>query len=150
MVPDHEAFIRQALRLAQSAVEHGNHPFGALLAKDGEVLLTAENTVRTSGDPTGHAEMNLVRAAALQLEPEVLSQSVLYTSTEPCAMCSGGIYWVGIPAVVYACSAEALARITGPSLLFPCRELFARGARPTQVIGPILEEEGVRLHQTFW
>ncbi|HEX2621338.1 MAG TPA: hypothetical protein VHL11_14365, partial [Phototrophicaceae bacterium] len=60
-VSEHEPLIRECYRLAAQAVEHGNHPFGALLVLDGEIVLTSENTVNTANDPTGHAELNLVR-----------------------------------------------------------------------------------------
>ena len=82
MPDDHERLIRECYALARSAVEIGNHPFGALLAKDGEVILTAENTVHSDGDVTRHAELNLVSRAARELDPETLSQCTLYTSTE--------------------------------------------------------------------
>jgi len=146
----HETFIRKSIELAQSAVEKGNHPFGALLVKDGEIILTAENSVHTENDCTRHAELNLVSQAVRQFDEAILNQSTLYTSTEPCAMCSGSIYWSGIAAVVFACSVEGLASITGGNLLLPCREVFSRGQRQIEVIGPILEPESIELHKTFW
>ncbi len=147
---ENERFIRQCLLLAESAVKRGDHPFGALLVNDGEVVLTALNTVNTERDLTGHAEMNLVRRASKDLPVGVVRESVLYTSTEPCPMCAGGIYWVGISTVVFGCPAEALGRIVGPSLLVSCRDIFAQGARHIEVIGPILEEEAIQIHERFW
>lgn len=146
----HETFIRKSIELAQNAVEKGNHPFGALLVKDGEIILTAENSVHTENDCTRHAELNLVSQAVRQFDTETLLQSTLYTSTEPCAMCSGSIYWSGISAVVFACSVEGLASITGGNLLLPCREVFSCGQRKIEVIGPVLESESMELHKTFW
>ena len=146
----HQKFIRECLRLAEQAVHHGNHPFGALLLKDGVVLLTAENTVNSEQDRVGHAELNLIRRASRQLGPEVMAGSTLYTSTEPCPMCAGAIYWAGISTVVFSCSAEALGRITGGEFIIPCREIFARGRRRIEVIGPILEEDSLKIHQGFW
>src|SRR6478672_12994990 len=99
----HEELLRQAIVVARQAREHGNHPFGALLADpDGNVLLSAENTVVTGTDATGHAETNLVRLASARYSTSELRGLTLYTSTEPCAMCSGAIYWSGIGTVVYA------------------------------------------------
>lgn len=146
----HEAFIREAIHLAAQAREHGNHPFGALLVHDGKVILTAENTVNTEHDHTCHAELNLVSNAAQQFESQILSKTSLYTSTEPCAMCSGAIYWTGISTVVYGFPAEALGDMAGGGLIIPCREIFARGTNPVQVIGPILEEEARKVHEGFW
>ena len=77
---EHEAYIKQSYRLARSAQENGNQPFGALLVINGDVILTAENTVVTDHDITRHAEMNLVSRATRELDPENLTQSTLYTS----------------------------------------------------------------------
>ncbi len=148
--------MRRALRLARVARDHGNHPFGALLAgPDGTVLLEAENTVITAADRTGHAEINLVRQACLTLDPEALAAATLYTSTEPCAMCAGAIYWAGVSRVVFGLREGELRALTGddpanPTLAMPCREVFARGQRPVEVIGPVLEDEARAIHQGFW
>jgi tRNA(Arg) A34 adenosine deaminase TadA len=146
----HKPFVRKALILAEQAVEHGNHPFGALLVKGEEVILTAENAVNTENDVTRHAELVLVSRASKTLAPEVLAECTLYTSTEPCAMCAGAIYWAGIPRVVYGCPAETVAEIASSTFVVPCRELFARGQPVVEVVGPVLEDEAVRLHRAFW
>ena len=148
------SLLRQALALAASAREHGNHPFGALLADPaGQVLLAAENTVNTARDATGHAELNLVRLASAQFSREALAGATLYTSTEPCPMCSGAIFWSGIGRVVYALSEDGLYAMTGDSpdsLKLTCREVLARGGRPIEVRGPLLEDEAALVHQGFW
>ena len=148
--------LRQAMRIAENAAAQGNHPFGALLAdSDGKVIRTAENTVITDQDVTGHAETNLVRNASRTLGRTVLSGLTLYTSCEPCAMCTGAIYWAGIRRVVYALAETSLLTLTGthpdnPTLQVPCRVVLAGGQRPTTVIGPVLEEEASKPHRTFW
>ena len=146
----HYTFIRRAIELAQSAVDKGNHPFGALLVLNGEIILEAENMVNTEHDATSHAEPNLVKLAAKTFAPEILSQAILYTSTEPCMMCCGGIYWAGISHVVYACGETALAQYAGDDFLVPSRELFAHGIRPMRIEGPILEDEAALLHANYW
>ena len=123
-----ESLVRQAIALAREARAAGNHPFGALLAVDGAVVLTALNTVHTDSDPTAHAETNLVADAIRRLTPDEIARSVLYTSCEPCAMCVGKMYWAGIRTVVYALPAGDLAKLAGGSFLVPCRDLFARAA----------------------
>ena len=150
MSANHESFIRQCYELARAAEASGNHPFGALLARDGCVVLSAENSVHTDHDCTRHAELNLVSQAVRTLDPQVVSGSILYTSTEPCAMCSGAIYWAGIRTVVYGCSATTLGRIAKSSFVVPCRDVFARATQPTVVIGPVLEDEGAEIHRLFW
>ena len=145
-----EKFMQEAIDLAAQARENGNHPFGALLVLDGKVALTAENTVNTDHDVTHHAEMNLVSAAARQFSPDALSKMTLYTSTEPCAMCAGGIYWAGIRKVVYGCTAATLGEMAIGTFVVPCRDLFARGDEETVVVGPVMEETAVVVHLGFW
>ncbi len=81
-----EQFIRQAIQLAEQARQCGNDPFGALLAVDGQVVLTAENTVNSEGNPTRHAEINLVQKAIREMTKEQIAKATLYASCEPCAM----------------------------------------------------------------
>ncbi len=146
--------LRLAFAVARRAREHGNHPFGALLADgQGNVLLEAENTVNTDHDCTGHAELNLMRLASQRFSAETLSRCTLYTSTEPCPMCAGSIFWGGVGRVVYALSEEGLYAMTGDSpdkLPLPCRDVFARGGRPVEVLGPAIEEEARQVHVGFW
>jgi tRNA(Arg) A34 adenosine deaminase TadA len=151
-----EDHLLRAIALARQSREKGNHPFGSLLVDpSGGILLEAENTVVTGRDLTGHAELNLVRAASMQLAVEALQGSTLYTSTEPCAMCSGAIYWSDIGRVVYALGSETLTamleNVEGTSTLaLSCREVFARGSRSIDVSGPHLMEEAMAVHEGFW
>ncbi len=148
--------LQAAIAVARQAREHGNHPFGAVLADaHGQALLTAENTVLTDKDITGHAETNLVRLASQRFSPEQLARCTLYSSTEPCAMCAGAIHWSGIGRVVYALSEVDLYAIVGPSpehLMLPCREVFAHTQRPIEVRGPAsaVEREARAVHKGFW
>jgi tRNA(Arg) A34 adenosine deaminase TadA len=154
--PADEQLLLRTIELAQLAREHGNHPFGALLADSaGRILLEAENTVVNERDITAHAELNLVRAASMQLDAEVLHGATLYTSTEPCAMCAGAIYWAGIGRVVYALGADQLTALVEeisdePTLQLSCREVLAHGGRAIEVSGPHLTEQATAVHDGFW
>jgi tRNA(Arg) A34 adenosine deaminase TadA len=145
-----DRFVKDAIGLARQARAEGNHPFGALLVVDGEVVLTAQNTVITDRNPTAHAETNLIEKAIRKLAPEQIRRSVLYTSCEPCAMCVGKIYWAGIRSVVYALSADELATMAGRRFLVPCRDLFARASEPVAVEGPVPLAEAREVHLGFW
>lgn len=145
-----EQFLRRAIELARQSREHGNHPFGALLVVDGHEALTAENTVNTERNPTSHAETNLIQKAVRELSPDELARATLYTSCEPCAMCTGAIYWAGVRRVVYALSSQELARLAGGDFLVPCRELFNRARETVEVTGPLLFEEAVKVHEGYW
>jgi len=89
-------FMRAALMEAEAAVADGNHPFGAVLVLDGEVVLLGRNAVVTENDATRHAELVLASAAGKMIPRAALSQATMYTSTAPCPMCSGAIYWTGM------------------------------------------------------
>src|SRR5262245_32902553 len=145
-----ERLVRQAIELARQARHAGNHPFGALLALNGKVLLTAQNTIATDRDPTAHAESNLVAEAIRRLTPDQIRRSVLYSSCEPCAMCVGKTYWAGIRSVVYALPSEELAALAARDFVIPCRELFSRSRDGVQVVGPLLVDEAREVHGGFW
>ncbi|MGD8822180.1 MAG: nucleoside deaminase [Anaerolineales bacterium] len=155
MDENHGRFIRHSIQIAQRARDNGNHPFGALLVDaQGQILLEAENTVVTQRDCTGHAEANLMRLASSQFDSDFLANCTLYTSTEPCPMCAGAIFWGNVRRVVFGLSMEGLYDLIGPgnedSLVLPCRQVFEHGKKPVEVIGPILEEEARVVHQNFW
>ena len=147
---DDSQLIRECIRLSEQAVQKGNHPFGALLVLGEDIILTAENTVATERDWTRHAELNLISFAMRDYDAQTLSRCTLYTSTEPCAMCSGAIYRAGVPRVVFGCSSETLGSITGRGPEITSRQIFAAGKRTVEVIGPILENEAVEVHRRFW
>lgn len=153
---DDAAFLRRSFEVARRAREHGNHPFGALLAgPGGEILLESENGYLPDRDMTAHAERLLATRASRTWRPEALASCTLYSSAEPCAMCAAAAYWAGIGRVVYALSERRLKEVTGahpenPTLDLPCRAVFAAGQRRVEVVGPLLEEEGAALHAGAW
>jgi guanine deaminase len=99
--------VEEALR---SAVAPGGGPFGAVVARDSEVLGVGRNQVVALRDPTAHAEIVAIRAACARLESFQLAGCDLYSSCEPCPMCLGAIYWARPRAVYYAATrADAAA-----------------------------------------
>eukprot|EP00050_Salpingoeca_kvevrii_P003832 m.235279 g.235279 ORF g.235279 m.235279 type:complete len:189 (-) comp10889_c0_seq1:113-679(-) len=165
-----KSHLRRALTLAEEAVQRGNHPFGCVIVRrltstDGSVIdskrvVEAGNVVHTDHDPTGHAEMNAIRLLGKYVASPDAQTGVaegvqvsyeLFTSTEPCIMCCGGIYWSFlVDRVVYACPESGLAKHAGDDFLASCRETLARGKRPIAVQGPYLQEEAEKLHAGFW
>ena len=143
--------LRRAIELAAEARAAGDMPFGSLLAgPDGEVLVEDRNTVLTSNDITAHPELKTALWASRNLEGEVAARTTMYTSTEPCPMCCGAIYWARIRRVVFGCSAEALARLAGPGFSISARALLAHAAHPTAVLGPLLEAQAIEVHTGYW
>jgi len=148
--------LRRAIVLAAESRALGQHPFGAVLADaEGRVLMEAGNGFHPHGDGTAHAERLLATRACVELPPEARAAATLYSSAEPCAMCSGAIYWAGIGRVVYGLSEARLKAMIGPNpenltMDLPCRQVFAAGQRVIAVEGPMLEDEAAVAHRGFW
>ena len=138
----------QALQLAidasAAAVVNGDGPFGAtLVSSDGGQHLVAANNVKSASDCTGHAEMNVLRAAQQQWGRDKLRGATLYASGEPCAMCAGALFWAGVNRVVFGASQADVIRLLGisPAMPINSRTTLA-GAQPAvQIEGPLLNEE---------
>ena len=99
------AFLRRAIEIAAAAVTSGDAPYGSLLVDaQGVVLMRAHNTVERDRDISAHPEFKLARWAARELSPEAAAATTMYTSCQPCGMCSGAIVRSGLGRVVYALS----------------------------------------------
>ncbi|MDO4163561.1 MAG: nucleoside deaminase [Bacteroides sp.] len=97
-----EELMRKAIELSIENVANGGGPFGAVIAKDGEIVATGVNRVTAQCDPTAHAEVSAIRAATASLKDFNLSGCEIYTSCEPCPMCLGAIYWARLSKMYYA------------------------------------------------
>jgi tRNA(adenine34) deaminase len=98
---DHEFYMREALREARLAEADGEVPVGAVLVISGDIVARAHNTPIATHDPTAHAEMNLLRAAAARLENYRLEEATVYASLEPCVMCAGALVHARIQRLVF-------------------------------------------------
>ena len=103
--------MREAIRLASANVENGGGPFGAVIARGGEIIATGVNRVTANCDPTAHAEVSAIRAAAQKLGTFNLSGCEIYSSCEPCPMCLGAIYWARLDRLFYGNTKGDAARI---------------------------------------
>lgn len=104
-------FLRRAIELASNNVRSGaGGPFGALIVRQGQIVAEAANSVTASCDPTAHAEVNAIRAAARKLGSFSLAGCELYTSCEPCPMCLASAYWARVDCIHYAAGAADAAR----------------------------------------
>lgn len=93
--------MKTAIDLSVKNVAEGGGPFGAVIAKDGKIVATGVNRVTADHDPTAHAEVSAIRAAAKALGTFDLSGCEIYTSCEPCPMCLGAIYWAHLDRMYY-------------------------------------------------
>ena len=106
-----DELMREAIRLASANVENGGGPFGAVIARGGEIIATGVNRVTANCDPTAHAEVSAIRAAAQKLGTFNLSGCQIYSSCEPCPMCLGAIYWARLDRLFYGNTKADAARI---------------------------------------
>ena len=140
--------LKRCAEISRQSRAGGNTPFGALLAdKEGNILLEQPNVEITE----------VAEKASRQYSKDFLKDCTLYTTAEPCAMCAGAIYWAGIGRVVYGMSEKDLLAHTGadpqnPTFDLPCREVFARGQKKIEVVGPFPElvEEIAGVHEGYW
>lgn len=108
-----EFYMEKAIALSEAAVAHGNEPFGAVLVKNDEIVFTNENQIYTRHDPTFHAEFGLIREFCASAGVTDLHEYTLYSSCEPCFMCSGAMVWVKLGRLVYGASNTDLENILG-------------------------------------
>ncbi|GAA5164886.1 nucleoside deaminase [Viridibacterium curvum] len=147
---DDTHYMQLAIAASRQAMDEGNFPYGAtLLTRDGRSHVSRNNQV-TTGDCTGHAEVVLIREAAQTMGPEALKGATVYASGEPCAMCSGALFWAGVARVVYAMPTRTINRIGGaPWLDVRSIDVLGRASHATQVVGPLLEDEATAVLQEW-
>jgi tRNA(Arg) A34 adenosine deaminase TadA len=139
MEPDHERYMRRAIEIA-----HGNPdaPFGCVIVDKeiGEVVAEGLNDAEKS--PVLHGETDAV-IRLFENDPDTdASRLVLYTTAEPCPMCSGAILWAGIPHVVYGTSIETLKELGRPHIDLSCEEVAGRASfEGFAVTGGVLEQD---------
>ena len=105
-------FMYRAIQLSLQNIDAGvGGPFAAVVVKDGKIIAEGTNRVTSTNDPTAHAEVIAIRAAAQALRSFQLVECDLYTTCEPCPMCMGAIYWSRLAKVYYANTHNDAAKI---------------------------------------
>ena len=99
---DAKRFLCEAIVLAHANIGKGGRPFGAVVVKDGEIVGRGVNEMLSTGDPTSHAELNALRAAAQNLRSPRLEGAAVYASGQPCPMCLAAMRMAGITEIAYA------------------------------------------------
>lgn len=145
-----EIFISKAIELSKRAVENGNEPFGAVLVKDGEIVFTSENQIYTKKDPTYHAEAGLIREFCARFAITDLNEYTLYSSCEPCFMCSGALVWVNLGRLVYSSSNEDLENILGNKGCNCSKMVFDNSFRAPSVTSGVLREESLKVLKGYF
>jgi tRNA(adenine34) deaminase len=141
VVTPEESFMKAAIAEAYKAVEKNEVPVGAVVVCDNLIIARAHNLTETLNDPTAHAEMQAITAAANYLGGKYLTGCTVYVTVEPCPMCAGALNWSQVSNLVYGCDdiKRGYTTISG-SLLHP----------KTKVKKGVLEEECSRLMKSFF
>ena len=143
-----EELMRKAIELSRKNVAEGGGPFGAVIARNGEIVATGVNRVTDSCDPTAHAEVSAIRAAAAKLGTFDLSGCEIFTSCEPCPMCLGAIYWAHLDRIYYGNTKHDAAAF-GFDDAFIYRELSLKPADRKLKSAVLLPEEAIAAFETW-
>jgi tRNA(adenine34) deaminase len=134
---NNEYFMRVALEVAKK----GDSPYGAVIVKDGEIVAAAHNTVKQDSDPSAHAEINVIRILTSKLKNPSLEGYKIYTTGEPCPMCTSACIWSGISEIIYGASIQDLMDIKQSQIDISCEEVIAKSFRNIRITKGILKEE---------
>lgn len=140
--------LARAVQLARDAVEEGGRPFGAVVVVDGRIVGEGANRAALENDPTWHAELAAIRAAATALGSPHLEGATVYSSGEPCAMCLAACYWAGIDRVVHGATVED-ATAAGFPVGDIYRELALPGERRRVATVHVADEAAVALLRSW-
>lgn len=147
---DDQRFMQLAIDASAQALAEGDVPFGASLVKAGELLHVSLNRQVTTNDPLAHAEIVLVREVLATLGKQALEGATVYASGEPCAMCTGALFWVGTHRIVYGASQrEIIEALGGPELPIRSDEVLGSSEPRVRVDGPVLGSEAVAVLRKF-
>jgi tRNA(Arg) A34 adenosine deaminase TadA len=149
MSQENEKFMKIAIEQALKARENGNEPFGAVLVYNGEIVMKNENEIHSFFDPTSHAELGLLQKFCQKNKISDLSDYVLYSSCEPCAMCAGAVVWTKLGKVVYSVSNDQLSQISGQTIDYSSENIYVTARQRPAVVKNILNSEGLRVFENY-
>jgi len=144
-----EKFMTIAIQMAFNARKAGNEPFGAILVKHDEIVMYGENKINSFCDPTHHAEIGLIRTYCTEHNIFDLSDYTLYTSCEPCVMCTGAMVWSKLGKIVYSVSHDQLAEIAGSNIMIASKEVFEKSPHKPLLIEQVLNAEGLKVFEGY-
>lgn len=144
-----QEYMGLAIEVARRGVEAGQSPFGSVIVRDGTVVAAGHNTVWKTCDPTAHAEVNTIRAAAAAMGTIDLSGTTLYSTCEPCPMCLTAIHWAKIDRVVYGAEIEDAERAGFSELRISAKDMVKQGGSPLRVDNGVRRQECAKLFDQF-
>lgn len=146
---DHSTWMRRAIDAARAGIEAGQSPFGCAIVRGQELVAACHNEVCSTPDPTAHAEIVALRAAAARLNAFNLSDCRIYTTCEPCPMCAAAIHWSKIPDLIYGASIEDAAQAGFSEIRLPARSLLSQGEPPVRIVEGVEREACLELFERW-
>ena len=143
-------FMQMAIDAALKGIKKGGGPCGACIVDfDGNVVSCAANSVVSTPSPTRHAEVNAIDLACKKLKTHILGRHIIYTSTEPCLMCRGAIYWAKLPIVVYGTSQHDARKAGFDELNISDAQFLKLGKRKTVIVRDFMRKDARRIFAEF-
>jgi tRNA(Arg) A34 adenosine deaminase TadA len=141
--PD-ENIMKKAIKLAREKYKEGGHAVAAIIVKNNVVVSEAFTSVRRDQDPTAHAEINAIRMAAKKLGNKLID-CYLYTTYEPCPMCSSAAIWAKMKGIIYGASREDRTDACPWRVLIPAEEVIKQGTPILELYPEFMREECKKL-----
>lgn len=133
------------MKVAIAEAKLGDAPYGAVIVKDNKIVAQAHNTVKTDSDPTAHAEVNVIRSLTKKLKNPSLEGYTLYTSCEPCPMCTAVCIWAGISEIIIGASIKDLIEAGVSQIDIASEEIIEKGFKKIKITKGLLKEESLQL-----
>ncbi|MBX7148281.1 nucleoside deaminase [bacterium] len=141
--------MKKAIFAAKTGFKKGQSPFGAVIVKNGKIIVATHNHVWKNGDATAHAEVTAIRLACKKLKTIDLSDCIIYSTTEPCPMCFAAIHWARIGTIVYGATIADAARAGFNELSVSNRTLNKLGKAKMKIKSGVLRKEAVELFKVW-
>ena len=133
--------MRMAIDKCREGMAHGNSPFGCAIARDGQVIAVAHNTVLTTIDITAHAEVNALRTGCKQTGHIFLEGATVATTCEPCPMCMAALHWARVETVYFGATVEDAKRTGFNELQIPASHIATLGGSQVRLVPGLLADE---------
>ena len=143
------AFMRIAIDKAREAVSAGQPPYASCIVKDDNVLACVYNKIWEGPDATRHAEIEVIRETCRILGQVDLSGCTIYSTCEPCCMCSGAIHWANLDKIIYAARMEDEKRFGLSDPTISCDSMVEQLGKQVEVIGDIGRHEMLQVFEDW-
>jgi tRNA(Arg) A34 adenosine deaminase TadA len=144
-----EQLMQAAIEIARAGIAAGQSPFGAVVARDGEIVAAAHNTVWATTDISAHAEVNAIRSACRELKSINLAGCEMFTTCEPCPMCLSAIHWGRFDTVYFGATISDAKDAGFSELIISAEDMVRMGGSPLRVVPGVLSRECADLFRAW-